>query len=93
VLITGGNMISPEYDFKQFIEAMKQKDTYEIIYLAEQEAIGAWRQSNRVLSSDNDDDQKNIDYQNRLKNLIYCMRSSVRPSNSKNPCNLIDNNR
>jgi hypothetical protein len=34
-------MISPEYNFKQFVEATKQKDMYEIIYLAEQEAIGA----------------------------------------------------
>jgi hypothetical protein len=86
-------MISPEYDFKQFVEATKQKDVYEIIYLAEQEAIGAWRQSYRSPGSNNDEDQKNIDYQNRLKNLIDHMRSSVKPSKSKNLFNLIDKNK
>jgi deferrochelatase/peroxidase EfeB len=80
-------MISPEYNFKQFVEATKKKDVYEIICLAEQEAIGAWRRSYRSVGSGNEDDQKSIDYQNRLKNLIYHMRSHVRPSNIEDPCN------
>jgi deferrochelatase/peroxidase EfeB len=83
-------MISPEYNFKQFVEATKKKDVYEIICLAEQEAIGAWRRSYRSDGSVNVDDQKSIDYQNRLKNLIYHMRSHVRPSNIEDPCQLID---
>ena len=80
-------MISPEYNFKEFVEATKKKDVYEIICLAEQEAIGAWRQSYRSVGSVNEDDQKSIDYQNRLKNLIHHMRSHVRPSNIEDPCN------
>lgn len=83
-------MISPEYNFKQFVEATKKKDVYEIICLAEQEAIGAWRQSYRSGASVNEDDRKSIEYQNRLKDLIYQMRSHVRPSNIEDPCNLID---
>jgi hypothetical protein len=71
-------MISPEYDFEQFVQAAKKKDVYEIIYLAEQEAIGAWRQSYRSTGSANHSDQKSLDYQNKLKNLIYHMRSSVK---------------
>jgi deferrochelatase/peroxidase EfeB len=85
-------MISPEYNFKHFVEATKKKDAYEIICLAEQEAIGAWRRSYRSVGSVNDDDQKSLDYQNRLKNLIYHMRSHVRPSNIEDPCKLNDNN-
>jgi deferrochelatase/peroxidase EfeB len=85
-------MISPEYNFKQFVEATKKKDVYEIICLAEQEAIGAWRRSYHADGSANADDQKSIDYQNRLKNLIYDMRSHVRPSNIEDPCQLIDSN-
>jgi deferrochelatase/peroxidase EfeB len=85
-------MISPEYNFKQFVEATKKKDVYEIICLAEQEAIGAWRRSYHSDGSANADDQKSIDYQNRLKNLIYDMRSHVRPSNIEDPCQLIDSN-
>jgi hypothetical protein len=45
-------MISPEYDFEQFVEASKKKDVYEIIYLAEQEAIGAWRRSYQSKTKD-----------------------------------------
>ena len=80
-------MISPEYNFEQFMDATKKKDVYEIIRLAEQEAIGAWRQSYRSVGSADENDQKSIDYQNRLKNLIYTMRSHLRPSNIEYPCN------
>ena len=85
-------MISPEYNFKHFVEATKEKDVYEIIRLAEQEAIGAWRQSYRSVGSVNDDDKKSIEYQNRLKGLIYEMRSHVRPSNIVYTCNFKDEN-
>jgi hypothetical protein len=83
-------MISPEYDFEQFVEAAKKKDVYEIIYLAEQEAIGAWRRSYQSNGSANDSDQKSVDYQNKLKNLIYHIRSSVNQSKTKDTFNFID---
>jgi hypothetical protein len=85
-------MISPEYDFEQFVEASKKKDVYEIIYLAEQEAIGAWRRSYRSTGSADDSDQKSVEYQNKLKNLIYHMRSSVRQTKTKYPFNFKDKN-
>jgi hypothetical protein len=90
--MTGGNMISPDYNFEQFVEAIKKKEVYEIICLAEQEAIGAWRQSYRSVGSVNDDDKKSIDYQNRLKDLIIEMRSHVRPFNIERTCNFNDKN-
>ena len=85
-------MISPEYNFKQFVEATKEKDVYELICLAEQEAIGAWRRSYRSVGSANHNDQKSVDYQNRLKNLIYRMRSSLKQSSIKDPSNSIAKN-
>ena len=78
-------MISPEYNFKQFVEATKEKNAYEVIYIANQEAIDAWRRSYRSPGSTDEYDEKSIDYQNRLKNLIYQMRSSVRQSELGNP--------
>jgi hypothetical protein len=83
--MAGGNMISPEYNFEYFVEAIKEKDVYEIIRLAEQETIGAWRQSYRSVGSVNDDDRKSIDYQNRLKDLIFEMRSHLKQAYIKKP--------
>ena len=85
-------MISPGYDFKQFVEATKKKDVYEIIYLADQEALAAWRQSRRSADSSNDNNEKSIDYQNHLKNLINHMRSSVWQLDIKHPQHVISNN-
>jgi hypothetical protein len=76
-------MISPEYDFKQFLENTKKKDVDEIIYLADQEAVEAWRRAYRSRGSSNDNNYRSVDYQNKLKNLIYHMRSSLVKSDSK----------
>ena len=78
-------MISPEYNFKQFVEATKEKNAYEAIYIANQEAIDAWRRSYRSPGSTDEDDEKSIDYQNKLKTYIYHLRSSVRQSELGNP--------
>jgi hypothetical protein len=84
-------MISPDYDFNQFVETTKKKDVHEIIYLADQEAVAAWRRSYQPKGSSCDNDQKSIDYQNRLKNLIYYIRSSVAQTDIKNPFRFTDN--
>lgn len=81
----GEDMISPELDFRQFLEATKKKDVYETIYLADQEAIAAWRRSYRSNGSSKADDQQSTDYQNKLKRFIYHLRSSVRQSELGNP--------
>ena len=78
-------MISPGHDFKQFVEATKKKDVYETIYLADQEAIAAWRRLYRSNGLSNVDDQQSIDYQKKLKTFIYHLRSSVRQSELGNP--------
>ena len=78
-------MISPEYNFKHFVEATKEKNVYEVIYIANQEAIDAWRRSYRSPGSTDEDDEKSIDYQNKLKTFIYYLRSSVRQSELGNP--------
>jgi hypothetical protein len=67
------------------VEVTKEKNAYEVIYIANQEAIDAWRRSYRSPGSTDEYDEKSIDYQNRLKNLIYQMRSSVRQSELGNP--------
>ena len=72
-------MISSDCDFEKFVRAIKGKNTYDIIYLAEKEAMLAWRQSyNGQLK--NDDKDSNRQYQAKLIGLIDFMRHGLKPS-------------
>jgi hypothetical protein len=69
-------MISATYDFERFADSVKGEDFFDIIYLAEQEAIAAWRVCRKGRSSDS----KCLSYQSKLRGLIYFMRYGVKPT-------------
>ncbi len=73
-------MISSTFDFEQFADTVKEEDFFNVIYLAEQEAIKAWRISNKNKSLNSDDYDLCRSYQSKLKGLIYFMRYGVKPS-------------
>ena len=73
-------MISETYDFQQFADSVKGEDFFDIIYLAEQETIEAWRVCRKGRSSDG----KCASYQSKLKGLIHFMRYGVKPTNLNN---------
>jgi hypothetical protein len=73
-------MISATYDFEHFADSVKGEDYFDIIYLAEQEAIEAWRVCRKGSLSDG----KSASYQSKLKGLIHFMRYGVKPSNLNN---------
>ena len=72
-------MISSDCDFEKFVRAIKGKNTYDVIYLAEKEATLAWRQSyNDHLKKDGTDASRR--YQAKLIGLIDFMRHGLKPS-------------
>jgi hypothetical protein len=70
-------MISNSYDFDAFVEAVKGKQTREIIYLAEKEATEAWRAAYHHRSG-SADWFRSKSYQDRLIGLIDFMRHGVK---------------
>jgi hypothetical protein len=73
-------MISTNFDFEQFADNVKEKDFFDVIYLAEQEAIKAWRISNKKKLLDGFDSDLCSSYQSKLKGLIHFMRYGVKPN-------------
>ena len=73
-------MISSTFDFEQFADTVKKEDFFNVIYLAEQEAIKAWRISNKNKSLNNADYELCRSYQSKLKGLIHFMRYGVKPN-------------
>lgn len=72
-------MISANFDFEQFADTVKEKDFFDVIYLAEQEAIKARRISNKNKLSNRTDFDLCRSYQSKLKGLIHFMRYGVKP--------------
>lgn len=66
-------MISTEFSFERFVEAVKGKDHLEIVQLAEREATDAWRSVYRCEDA-SDICLRSRMYQNRLLHLIDCIR-------------------
>lgn len=72
-------MISPTFSFQRFAEAVKDKERFEIIQLAEKEATVAWSQTYRHNGIIDDAALKSQNYQNQLIGLIDYMRHHVTP--------------
>ena len=68
-------MISSDFNFKRFVEAVRGKDRLDIVELAEREATEAWRSVYRCGDA-SDDCRRSRTYQARLLRLIDCMRHS-----------------
>ena len=73
-------MISATYDFEHFADYVKGEDYFDIICLAEKEALEAWRVCRKGSSSNG----KCVSYQSKLKGLIHFMRYGVKPTNLNN---------
>ena len=69
-------MISQSCDMKEFIEAVKDKDYYEAIYLADREATEAARLNFRPRAAASSKGCPR--YADRLKDFIHFMRYGVR---------------
>jgi len=68
-------MISPNFNINEFIRQTKNRDKYDIINLAEQEATIAWRKTYRSDGVINDVIKRSVLYQNKLLKLIDKIRS------------------
>ena len=73
-------MISSTFDFEQFADTVKEKDFFDVIYLAEKEATRAWRISNKKKIRNSIDSDLCRSYQSKLKGLIHFMRYGVKPN-------------
>jgi hypothetical protein len=72
-------MISPSCDIREFIEAVKDKDYFEVISLADKEALKAWRMSYRNGIEATDTSANCRRYEALLKEITRHIRSSVAP--------------
>jgi hypothetical protein len=71
-------MISSNCDFKEFIQAIKDKDYTETIYLTDQEATWAERSAFRS-KSDPKKRQEFMEYSSVLKDFIKYFRCAIKP--------------
>jgi hypothetical protein len=73
-------MISESYSIKEFVEAIRNKDYLEIVYLADQEATEAERFSNRLKARNGIQKETSREYANTLKDFIVFLRHGINPS-------------
>lgn len=71
-------MISPTLNFEEFVDSVMNKELLSVIYLAEQEAVEAWRLTNKKNGSTNKIIEKSYQYQSKLLNLIDYMRYKIK---------------
>ncbi|MFZ5572371.1 MAG: hypothetical protein ACOZF0_18375 [Thermodesulfobacteriota bacterium] len=72
-------MISPTYDFECFAKEVENKELFEIISLAEQEATIAWGRTYRREAAQDGTAIRSMEYQSKLLGLIDYLRHSVKP--------------
>ncbi len=72
-------MISRECRFSEFVGAVRDKDYFEVIQLAEREATAAERLLLRVRTDEHHQARCGRDYARRIKRLIDYMRYEVKP--------------
>jgi len=72
-------MISKECHFSEFVGAVRGKDYYEVIHLAELEATAAERLFLRVRTNEPCKQRCGKDYARRIKLLIDYLRYEVKP--------------
>jgi hypothetical protein len=76
------NMISNNCDFKVFVEEIKHRDYPDIICLAEQESVSAWRMAQKLIRRGSLGHQESMKYAETLKELIFFLRNGIRPRES-----------
>ena len=70
-------MISDEFRFQQFVEIATGKPYHEIIYLAEQEALQAWRKAHPSKGMSVEKRTQSLRYQQLLLDLISYLRHGI----------------
>ncbi len=75
-------MISPSCDFKIFVEEVKHREYPDIICLAEQESVAAWRMAQKRIRTGSLDHQESMRYSETLKELIFFLRNGIKPRES-----------
>jgi len=70
-------MISQSFRFEDFVEAIQGKNDFDIIYMAEQEALHAWRCTHRSKELPENMMDKSKVYQEKLISLIGFLRHGV----------------
>ena len=72
-------MISPSCNIQEFIEAVKDKDYFEVLSFADEEALRAWRSSYRTCGRTADESASCKRYEELLKEIARHVKSSVAP--------------
>lgn len=72
-------MISSSCDLKVFVDEVRDKDYPDIIFLAELEAVEAWRLAQRQSRKGLPDHRESMRYSESLKELIFFLRNGVKP--------------
>jgi hypothetical protein len=70
-------MVSSEFKFQQFAESARGKAYHEIIYLAEQEALQAWRKAHPSKGLPVEKRSQSLAYQQTLLELIAYLRHGI----------------
>jgi hypothetical protein len=78
-------MISPAYDFEQFLAAVSEKPVAEIITLADSEAVAAWRRAYQKTRRSGQPAVSSESYQEKLLAFIDYLRFEVEPGGLSAP--------
>ena len=73
-------MISPAYDFEQFLAAVSEKPVAELITLADKEAVAAWRRAYQKTRRTGQPAASSQTYQEKLLAFIDYLRFEVEPN-------------
>jgi hypothetical protein len=73
------DMISPAYDFEQFLSAVSEKPIAELITLADNEAVAAWRRAYQKKRRTGQPAVSSQTYQEKLLAFIDYLRFEVEP--------------
>jgi len=72
-------MISNSCDFKIFVEEVRHRAYPDIICLAEQESVAAWRMAQKRIRKGSLGHQDGMRYSETLKELIFFLRNGIKP--------------
>jgi hypothetical protein len=79
----GEGMVSDDFRFRQFAKIAEGKEYHEIIYLAEQEALQAWRMAHPSKGLTDTERSRCLEYQQKLLGLIAYLRHGMLPKGSE----------
>jgi hypothetical protein len=76
-------MISPDCDLKIFVEEVRHRAYPDIIYLAGQESVDAWRMAQKRIRKGSLGHHESMRYSEILKELIFFLRNGIKPRESR----------